>query len=109
MNSARFNRTQAGGNDSNQFQIQNFSSLQSDSICIADTTSFSKKNMRDHRNCIKDMIEFFEIKYPTYALQVVNEIFESDLQNYMYHWFGAEKDFDCKKMHPNIIKAFMAT
>ena len=68
-----------------------------------------KKNMRDHRNRIKEMISFIEIKYPTYALQVINEISESDLQNDRYHWFGAKKDFDYEKMHPDIIKAFMAT
>ena len=55
------------------------------------------------------MISFIEIKYPTYALQVINEIFELDLQNNSYHWFGAKKDFDYKKMYPDIIKAFMAT
>ena len=44
INSTRFYRRQEGGNDSNQYQIQNFSVLQSDRICIADTTSFSKKN-----------------------------------------------------------------
>ena len=65
--------------------------------------------MRDHRNRIKEMIEFVKIKYPTYALQVINEISESDLQNNRYHWFGAKKDFDSKTMHPDIIKAFMAT
>ena len=43
INFARFNRIQEGGNDSNQFQIQNFSLSQSGCICIADTTSFSKK------------------------------------------------------------------
>ena len=68
-----------------------------------------KKNMRDHRNRIKEMIEFVKIKYPTYALQVINEISESDLQNNRYHWFGAKKDFDYEKMHHDIIKVFMAT
>ena len=43
INSAKFNRRQEGGNDSNQFQIQSFSLLQSDRIHIADTTSFSQK------------------------------------------------------------------
>ena len=43
INSARFNRRQEGGNDSNQYQIQNFSLLQSHCIDIADPTSFSKK------------------------------------------------------------------
>ena len=43
LNSARLNRRQEGGNDSNQFQIQNFSLLYSDRIRIADTTSFSEK------------------------------------------------------------------
>ena len=42
-------------------------------------------------------------------MQVISEIFESDLQNKRYHWFGAKKDFDYEKMHPDIIKAFMAT
>ena len=68
-----------------------------------------KKNMRDHRNHIKEMIEFVKIKYPTYASQVINENSKSDLQNNRYHWFGAKKDFDYEKMHSDIIKAFLAT
>ena len=55
------------------------------------------------------MIKIVKIKYPTYALQVINEISESDLQNDKDHWFGAKIDFDYEKMHPDIIKAFTAT
>ena len=55
------------------------------------------------------MIAFIEMKFPTYALQVMSKISESDLQNKKSHWFGAKKDFDCKKVQPDIIKAFMAT
>ena len=58
--------------------------------------------MREHRNHIKGMIEFVESKYQIYALQVINEISESDLQKDRYHWFGAKKDFEYKKMHPDI-------
>ena len=65
--------------------------------------------MREHRSCIKEMLEFIKIKCSTYALQVINEITELDLQNNSCHQFGAKKDFKYKKMHPDIIKAFMAT
>ena len=65
--------------------------------------------MTEHRNRIKEIIEFIEIKHLTYALQGINEISESDLQNNRHYWFGAKKDFDYKKLHPDIIKAFMAT
>ena len=55
------------------------------------------------------MIKFIEIKYRAYELQVVNEALGLDLQNNGYYWFGAKKDFDCKRIHPNIIKVFMAS
>ena len=38
----------------------------------------------------------------------MNKISELDLQNNRYHWFGARKDFEYKKIHPDFIKAFMA-
>ena len=60
--------------------------------------------MRDHQNQIKEMMEFVEVKYPTCALQVVT----FDLENDVYNWFDTKKDFDYKKKHPNVIKAFMA-
>ena len=53
------------------------------------------------------MISFIEIKYPTYALQVVSIISDSDLENDWFHWYGAPKDFDYEKIHPDVIKAFM--
>ena len=65
--------------------------------------------MREHRNCIKEIIEFIEIKHPTYTLQVISETSELDLQNNGYHCFGAKKDFEYEKMFPDIIKAFVAT
>ena len=43
------------------------------------------------------MIAFVETKYPTYALQVISEISNSDLHNNGYHWFGAKKDLDNNK------------
>ena len=65
--------------------------------------------MRDHRNRIKEIIEFVEMKYPTYALQVVSIISDSDLENDRFHWYGAQKDLDYEKIHPDVIKAFMAS
>ena len=54
------------------------------------------------------MIEFVEMKYPTYALQVVSIISDSELENYQFHWYGAPKDLNYEKIHPVVIKAFMA-
>ena len=65
--------------------------------------------MRDHCNRIKEMILFIEIKYPTYALQVVSIISDSDLENDRFHWYGVQKDFDYEKIHPDVIKTFMAS
>ena len=48
-------------------------------------------------------------KYPAFALQVVSNISESDLENDWFHWYGAQKDFDYEKIHPDVIKAFMAS
>ena len=44
------------------------------------------------------MIEFVEIEYTIYALQVINEISELNLKNNRYHSFGAKEDFDYKKI-----------
>ena len=110
INTARFNNNQEREN-SNTNEIEHFNLSQSDCVKIASTTFFSKKKqtMRDHRNRIKEMISFIEIKYPTYALQVVSIISDSDLENDRFHWYGAQKDFDFEKIHPDVIKAFMAS
>ena len=65
--------------------------------------------MRDHRNQIKEMIEFVEMKFPTYASQVVSFVSDLDLENDRFHWYGAQKDLDYEKIHPDVIKAFMAS
>ena len=49
------------------------------------------------------------MKYPTYALQVVSIISYSGLENDWFHWFGAQKDLDYEKIHPDVITAFMAS
>ena len=60
-----------------------------------------QKAMRDLRNRIKEMISFIEIKYPTYALQVVSIIPDSDLENDRFHWYGRPKEFDYEKIQPD--------
>ena len=65
--------------------------------------------MRDHCNQVNEMMEFVEMKYPTYALQVVSIILDSDLENDQFHWYGTQKDFDYEKKHSDVIKAFMAS
>ena len=46
--------------------------------------------MRCHRNQIKELIEFVEMKYPTNAIQVVSIISDTDLENDWFHWYGAQ-------------------
>ena len=50
---------------------------------------FQRKNtMKDHKNCVKEMIEFIEVKYPIYVLQVLTFITDSDVENDQFHWYG---------------------
>ena len=64
--------------------------------------------MRDHRNLIKEIIEFVGMKYLTHALQVVSITSDLDLEHDQFHWYGTQKDFDYEKIHPDVIKVFMA-
>ena len=53
--------------------------------------------------------QFISSKYPAVARRLIKPISAHDLTDPAYHWFGSKTDFVYQDIHPDIIKAFLAT
>ena len=65
--------------------------------------------MQDARRRLDKMKQFISSKYPAVARRLIKSISAHDLTNPAYHWYGSKTDFVYQDIHPDIIKAFLAT
>ena len=77
-------------------------------IKSTDQFQISAETKRNHRERLKEMMEFIKKKYPTYSRECIRDLTSEDLEDERCNWFGAKQDFKYENVHSDIIKAFMS-